>query len=71
MEPARKRSSERQLHNLVPSVITFALMLLIVVLLFEYTNIFDSWLAWVIVPVIVALAGFDFWLRVRTTARDE
>ena len=70
MEPSsvdKDRSGGRQLFDLVPSVVTFALMLVIGVLLFKHTTLFDSWLAWVFVPAIASLSGYDFWLRVRTT----
>ena len=46
-------------------------MLVISVLLFEHTTVFDSWLTWVFVPAIACLSGYDFWLRVRTTGREN
>ena len=71
MEPSpRNGSVGRQLFDLVPSVVTCALMLLISVLLFEYTTLFNSWLAWIFVPAIASLSGYDFWLRARTTGRE-
>ena len=72
MEPSlRDGSVGRQLFELVPSVVTFALILLISVLLFEHTTVFDSWLVWVFVPAIACLSGYDFWLRVRATGREN
>ena len=66
MEPSpADRSGERQLFELVPSVVTFASMLVLGVLLFEHTTVFDSWLAWVFVPAIACLCGYDVWLRAR------
>ena len=60
----------RQIYGLVPSVVTFALVLVFVVLLFEYTNIFTEWLAWVVVPTVIALVGYDAWLRGKGRIED-
>jgi len=59
-------SRGRQLFDLVASVVTFGLMLVISVLLFEHTTVFHSWLAWVFVPAIDCLCGYDVWLRARS-----
>ena len=61
----------RKPYALVPSIVTFAVMLLIVVLLVEYTNIFNEWLAWVIVPVVLALVAYDFYLRSKGVGRED
>ena len=71
MTPPSKGSPGRQPYGLVPSIVTFAVVLVIVVALFEYTNIFNSWLAWVIVPAVVALVGYDVWLRASRNGRDD
>ena len=64
-------SRGRQLFDLVASVVTFGLMLVISVLLFEHTTVFDSWVAWVFVPAIAFLCGYDVWLRARTLGRAD
>jgi hypothetical protein len=43
----------------------------IVVLLYEYTNVFDSWLAWIFVPVMVSLIAYDLWLRAIRAMRGD
>jgi 4-hydroxybenzoate polyprenyltransferase len=65
------RSRNRQPYGLVPSIFTFALLLVIVVLLFAYTDVFNSWLAWVLVPAVVALVAYDVWLRAKRLGRED
>ena len=65
-EPQRTSS-----YGLVSSIVTFAVMLLLVVLLFEYTNIFNEWLSWAVVPAVVALVGYDVYLRCRRVGRED
>ena len=71
MGPPRNKSRGLRPYGLVPSVVTFALVPVIVVLLFEYTNVFNSWLAWVIVPAVVALVAYDVWLRGRPNGLED
>jgi len=43
----------------------------IVVMLYEFTNVFDSWLAWIFVPVMVSLIAYDLWLRAIRAVRGD
>ena len=69
--PPQKPVRRRRPHGLVPSVVTFGVALLIVVMLFEYTNIFNDWLAWVIVPPVIALIAYDVYLRARGVGLED
>jgi hypothetical protein len=71
MKAPWNRSPERRRQGLWPSVVTFAFLLLIVVVLFEYTNIFNDWLAWVIVPAVLGLVAYDVWLRGWGSGRED
>ena len=57
--------------DLVPSVLSFASVMAMVVMLYEYTNVFDSWLAWIFVPVMVSLIAYDLWLRAIRAMRGD
>jgi len=57
--------------ELTPSVVCFALILVFIAALVEYTNVFDSWLSWVVVLAVLVLVGYDAWLRVRVIRRSE
>ena len=57
--------------DFVPSVLSFASVMATVVLLYEYTNVFDSWLAWIFVPVMVSLIAYDVWLRAIRAMRGD
>jgi len=57
--------------DLVPSVLSFASVMAIVVMLYEFTNVFDSWLAWIFVPVMVSLIAYDLWLRAIRAVRGD
>ncbi len=60
-----------QPYGLVQNIVTFALLLVIVGLLFGYTDIFNSWLAWLMVPAVAALVAYDVWLRARRLGRED
>jgi len=65
------RRPARPALDLVPSVLSFASVMAIVVMLYEYTNVFDSWLAWIFVPVMVSLIAYDLWLRAIRAMRGD
>ena len=71
-KPSRTEPQGRQPYGLVPSIATLSVVLLLfVVLLLGYTNVFNSWLAWVMAPAVVALVAHDIWLRARRRRRED